>query len=181
MRKELQELMASAGVQLVWLDSKNNISVDRMVSVELRGDCQFGSGKSGKFKDHSALASTAVQDGKVLPFSWVDCVALDQFVRPALHDESKAERSEIYGRAMARLLAHEFYHVLAQTEAHTSSGISKTAFSVNDLLADHLTFQTEALTALHIEAPVVLLSASFGEEADDISRLEAAEDALAAR
>ena len=43
---------------------------------------------------------------------------------------------------MARLLAHEFYHILAQTDDHAPSGIAKARFSTADLLADHFDFET---------------------------------------
>ena len=55
----------------------------------------------------------------------------------------------LYGRSMARLLAHEFYHILAQTGGHAPTGIAKARFSTADLLADHFDFETVALDRLH--------------------------------
>jgi hypothetical protein len=46
------------------------------------------------------------------------------------------------------LLAHELYHVLAQTEDHASAGIAKARFSAADLLAEHLDFETASLDRL---------------------------------
>lgn len=184
MRTELRNLLAPAGVTLQWLDAKSNNAVGKLIAVDLRGTCQFGSDKSEKFKNHSALASTAVTDGRVLPFSWVDCVALDQFLRPALKGQPSKEQDESYGRAMGRLLAHEFYHVLAQTESHTQGGISKTSFSVADLLANHFTFHTDALALIQVEqsAPTLAYAPADSEEAllESDNALES-EVALAAR
>jgi hypothetical protein len=49
---------------------------------------------------------------------------------------------------MARLLAHEFYHVLGQTNSHALAGIAKARFSTADLLADHLDFEAVTLDRL---------------------------------
>jgi hypothetical protein len=89
-----------------------------------------------------------VVDGKILPFSWVDCTALNRFLAPVASEKSKTEQEDLYGRSMARLLAHEFYHVLAQTNGHAAAGIAKARFSTADLLADHLDFETVALDRL---------------------------------
>lgn len=156
MRAELRTLLRPAGLQVVWTGRQNSDNAERLVFVSLRGNCQAGAKASGSFKDKTPLASTAVTDGKVLPFSWVDCNALNQFLKQDLSSRSRSERDEIFGRAMARLLAHEFYHVLTQTEAHTSAGISKASFSTTDLLASYLAFEPEAITHLHVEPAVTL-------------------------
>jgi hypothetical protein len=62
---------------------------------------------------------------------------------------------------MARLLAHEFYHVLAQTDDHTQTGIAKARFSTADLLAEHFDFESVALGRLH--------PPSSGPSTDDVS------------
>jgi hypothetical protein len=62
---------------------------------------------------------------------------------------------------MARLLAHEFYHVLAQTDDHTQTEISKARFSTADLLAEHFDFEAAALERLR--------PPSLGPSTDDTS------------
>jgi hypothetical protein len=156
MREELADLLAPAGVQLQWLAPGASNHADRVISVELRGTCRPNSNNL-KFKNRTALASTAVQDGKVLPFSWVDCAALDRFLGTSL--DSLSNREEVYGKAMARLLAHEFFHVLTESSEHTSSGVSKTAFTVADLLAERLTFHPDALSLLRLDVPEPVLNA----------------------
>ena len=54
---------------------------------------------------------------------------------------------------MARLLAHEFYHVLAQTSDHTVAGIAKASLSAADLEAGRLMFDAAALARFHSHAP----------------------------
>jgi len=95
-----------------------------------------------------------VADGKVLPFSWVDCAALNRFLAPVASGQSQSQQDDLYGRSIARLLAHEFYHILAQTDDHAPAGIAKARFSTVDLLADHFDFETFALNKLRPPAPV---------------------------
>jgi len=49
---------------------------------------------------------------------------------------------------MARLLAHELYHVLMQTSDHTETGIAESQVSSQELLAEHFWFGEIALTRL---------------------------------
>jgi hypothetical protein len=184
MRLELRNLMYPTGVDLVWTNAQNSARAERLVVVTLRGNCEAGAGSSTVFKDKTPLASTAVTDGKVLPFSWVDCTALNQFLKKELANHSAKERPEIFGRAMGRLLAHEFYHVLTQTEAHTSTGVSKASFSTADLLATFFAFEPDAIAHLHLEPAAPVLAALYRSEdvVDDLlSSPQPAETAIATR
>ncbi|MEP7273320.1 MAG: hypothetical protein ABI882_17605 [Acidobacteriota bacterium] len=150
--------MVPTGVNLAWTSAQNPIPTERLIVVTLRGDCQAGATElAGKFKDKTPLASTAVTDGKVLPFSWVDCDALNKFLKQKLLSQDAANRPEIFGRAIARLIAHEFYHVLTETEAHTLNGISKAAFSTADLLTTYFAFEPEAIANLRLEQPTLAI------------------------
>jgi hypothetical protein len=76
----------------------------------------------------------------VLPFSSIDCTALTRALGPVTED--------VYGRAMARVLAHELYHVLTQTTDHSRTGIAKTCFTTGDLLSSRLDFENNILAQL---------------------------------
>ncbi|MEP7352554.1 MAG: hypothetical protein ABI824_04920 [Acidobacteriota bacterium] len=170
MRLELRDLMAETGFNLVWTRDTSSPRVDTLIVVDLRGSCRAGANKTSNLENHSGLASTNVTEGKILPFSWVDCAALDHLLRPALVHQSLDQRDETYGRAMGRLLAHEFYHILAQTEQHTHSGITKKSFSQADLLANHLDFAPDAVARLQpVREPSMPLVAavSDAEEAEE--------------
>lgn len=167
MRNELEEIMQPAGLDLDWLGVGDSTTASRVIWVELKGACEASTGPVEKFKNRTALASTAVQDGKVLPFSWVDCNAVERFLGPSLERFNLADRNILYGKALARLIAHEFFHVLAATEGHTSGGVSKTAFTVADLLAPEIAFQPEAIAMLRTEP---------GLPAAEIAKVEPAYD-----
>jgi hypothetical protein len=164
MRLELRDLMMPTGLNFSWTTAQNSSHADRLIVVEFRGDCRPGAGPAGKFKNRTSLASTSVTDGKVLPFTWVDCNALNQFLRSALEASPMGDRDEMYGRAIARLLAHEFYHVLTQTESHTKMGITKESFSTKDLMASSFAFEPDAVAQLHVERPTPTLASLDGAE-----------------
>jgi hypothetical protein len=170
MERELGALMQSAGFRVVWRDASDPPSAagaEHLVLVELRGVCsaQFSSIASTPLSSPLPLASSSVADGKVLPFSWVDCNALNRFLAPVASNQLQAEQDDLYGRSMARLLAHEFYHILAQTDDHAPSGIAKARFTTADLLAEHLDFQAFALERLHPPAAVASSAGSDGTSA----------------
>ena len=159
MSRELNALMETAGYRVIWRGTANppsGVGVENLIIVELRGVCtaQFAAMANKPLSWTVPLASSSVADGIILPFTWVDCTALNRFLAPVASARPKAEQDDLYGRSMARLLAHEFYHVLAQTDGHAPSGIAKARFSTADLLADHLDFEAVTLDRLRPLAPV---------------------------
>ena len=167
MNRELGSLMQPAGFRVVWRgvsDPPSSAGAEHLLMVELRGVCtaQFLSTASTPLSSPLPLASSSVADGKVLPFSWVDCTALNRFLAPVASNQSQALQDDLYGRSIARLLAHEFYHILAQTDDHAASGIAKARFSTADLLADHFDFETFALSRLH--PPATLTSSASSDD-----------------
>jgi hypothetical protein len=173
MSRELGILMQPAGFQVVWRgagDPPSTAGAEHLVMVELRGVCtaQFSSMTSTPLYFPTPLASSSVSDGKVLPFSWVDCAALNRFLAPVVSATSQAEQDDLYGRSMARLLAHEFYHILAQTDDHAPSGIAKARFSTADLLADHFDFETFALNRLR--PPATMATSASSDDASAAGR-----------
>ena len=150
MKGELANLMQSAGVTLEWLDASAGIpgvQDSQLVVLELEGACGPRSvvppGSSS-----GPLASTAASDGHILPFSAVHCNVLNQMLGPAIAGESARRRDWLYGRALARIAAHEIYHVLTEAAGHSTGGIAKQAFSARDLLAGRFEFEGPALAKL---------------------------------
>ena len=159
MNRELEALMLPAGFRVIWRgasDPPSASGAEHLVMVDLRGVCmaRFSGMASKPLSSPLALASSSVADGRVLPFSWLDCTALNRFLAPVVLSSSQAEQDDLYGRSMARLLAHEFYHILAQTDDHATGGIAKARFSTADLMAEHFDFETSALERLRPPATV---------------------------
>ena len=155
MKRELARLMQSAGYALEW-SGPQDPKIDTgafLAVVELRGDCEAPAGMSpadARLSDAADLASTFVSEGRVLPFSWINCGNVTKLLSSALMDQPGARADYILGRAIARLLAHEFYHMLMQTREHTGSGISKPCFNARDLLAESFEFERSALAELQL-------------------------------
>jgi hypothetical protein len=149
MKLELAVLMGLPGYRVEWRDSQSperNVDNAELVVVELRGSCGVPQGwlAAGQAGRAESLASTHVSGGKVLPFSWVNCGQLTWLLAPSLAGEADAQRDYLYGRAMARLVAHELYHILGNTREHGREGIGKAGFTAKDLLSERFGFAASA-------------------------------------
>ena len=161
MKPELRRLMDSAGYRVIFTDSQAPVaSTDfELVVVTLRGRCgmpAMGPSPRALPTSGAPLASTAVEEGRILPFSSVDCAGLSAMLSAPLSSEPAARRDFLYGRAMARLIAHELYHVLLQTRGHERTGIARPGFSASDLLTDRFAFEAATTARLRPAAPEFL-------------------------
>jgi hypothetical protein len=59
-----------------------------------------------------------------------------------------SEREKIFGRAIARVLAHELYHIFANTRKHTARGIGKSTYLAQELVSGDLHFEERDWIAL---------------------------------
>ena len=131
MKAELEAIMHRAGFEVSWRAANQPIDAPFLAVVDFSGTC--APGPASPFREETSLASTSITDGRVLPFSKIDCAALTRAVGPI--------GDAVYGLAMARVLAHELYHVLAQTTHHGRAGIAKPCFRTTDLLATAFEFE----------------------------------------
>jgi hypothetical protein len=174
MKLELGRLMTTAGYRIEWRDaqtSRKETTSSKLLAVELHGACGILAGnRASDFTPVStrfaSFGSTAVSEGRVLPFSSVDCASLNSALAGPLAGEPGARRDYLYGRAVARVLAHEFYHVLLKTSDHSHEGISRASFSVADLLTEHFEFEQSTLARLRRLPEMV----STGAGADAVGR-----------
>jgi hypothetical protein len=149
-RHELSVLMHSAGYRVEWREpgkSSGDAGGAALAVVELQGTCDIlteAGGQPTNGGSSSNLATTAVSDGRILPFSSMDCGALTRMLAPALAGENSDLQQYSYGRAMARIVAHELYHVLSKDHGHAEDGVAKPAFATGDLLANHFVFASAA-------------------------------------
>lgn len=155
MKRELARLMQTVGYQLEWRGPQDaHIDTSAFLTVvELRGNCAVPSGKAvtgWTLRDSADLASTFVSDGRILPFSWVNCGNLTKLLASPLADQPGARAEFIVGRAVGRLIAHEFYHILMQTRQHSGSGVSKPCFTADDLLNEQFEFEHSVLAELQL-------------------------------
>jgi hypothetical protein len=154
MQDEVENIMAPLGARFEWrsLDQVSGSEVSSQLAVvKFLGHCdQAGYAPP---PTRNALGWTHVSDGVILPFSDVDCDGIRHFLQTGLLGLPGRDREEVYGRAVGRVLAHEFYHIFANTVHHGSNGVGKSIYSVFDLLSRDFQFREPESEALHNNRP----------------------------
>jgi hypothetical protein len=152
---EVDAIMEPLGRNFVWraISGVNGREVSSELAVlTFKGSCHV-EGLVLKEVHPGALGWTHVSDGAILPFAEVDCDRVRLFVQKELLYRKPADREEIFGRAIARVIAHELYHIFANTNHHSHNGIGKAAFSVQELLCDDFVFEEAQCDALRSSVP----------------------------
>jgi len=158
MKRELSGIMQSAGYRVVYGDPRKPDTAagfSKLVVLELRGNCGMPPGNyrlERAVASGVSLAETSVSSGVVMPFSRINCANLTRTIGPLLADEAGAQRDYFYGRAMARVAAHEIYHVTMGSQDHSHEGVAKPSFTVADLLDERFDFDRVALAHLRQSA-----------------------------
>jgi|SRR5579863_2531519 len=135
MKRELQNLMQSSGIELNWrsLDEVSaSDSFPSVVVVTFHGTCAMRPLAPPLPGEPAALAYTHISDGTVIPFADVEC----DRIRRTLTSTPGARSELLFGRALGRVLGHELHHILERTRRHTAHGLSRKSLSARDLIAD---------------------------------------------
>ena len=152
---EVESIMGPLGRHFVWrsLAGVNGHEISSELAVlTFKGRCNV-EGLTLKEVHPGALGWTHVSDGAILPFSEIDCDRIRLFVQKELLFRKPAEREEIFGRALARVVAHELYHIFANTPHHGSDGVAKAAYTSQELLCDDFVFEEVQSAALRSSIP----------------------------
>jgi hypothetical protein len=113
-----------------------------LVVVRLRGECKLDARPLRRLEP-GPLAFAHTSDGQVLPFMEVLCERIKATIRPVMWGEQFRRADELLGRAIARVMAHELYHIIGQTCEHGNDGIARHALSGTQLIMDTLEFHPE--------------------------------------
>jgi hypothetical protein len=139
MQHELLTIMQPAGLRFDWRSSAG--AEHAPPAAEIAVARFFGRCDAGNLASHTGntgpLGWTHVSDGAILHFTGVDCNRLRDFLEAGMRHLPPLERDAVFGRALGRILAHEIYHIFANTQRH-GAGVSKAAYSVDDLLSGAL-------------------------------------------
>ena len=144
---ELRILLSPAAVFPVLRDMDLKTSSEQfreLVVVKISGRCTFDL-KERRSAVQGPLAAAHSTDGYILPFIDVACERIRDVLQPALRGPHFDRLHSLFGRAMARVLAHELYHVLGRTKKHGDSALTAERMSAHQLLADRLHFEDEDL------------------------------------
>lgn len=169
LHKEVSDLMTSAGVNAQWEDPTSYRDVNgSTVVVDLEGECSVPfHTEAPPPKDGTPIGSTVASDSHLLPFVNVNCSVLSALMAPYLANQPKTFREFVFGRAMGRVLAHELYHFVTQSEAHPVSGVAKAYFTANDLMKSRFEFDEMALDRVHNSPNVDSSPAALDSERGD--------------
>ena len=150
MQDELETIMSPIGLRFDWRalskSRANEVSVELAV-ITFKGHCDVAN-LSSERTNPGALGWTHVSDGVILPFSDVDCDRIRSFIQHDLLTVRPEIREETYGRAVARVLAHELYHIFANTAKHGACGVAKASYTVQELLSEDFQFEGKESDAL---------------------------------
>jgi len=142
LHEELTTIMAPMGLQFEWRALSgvrgNEVSVELAV-LTFKGRCDVN-GLAPRNAVSCALGWTHVSDGAILPFAGVDCDRIRGFVQKELFGMDAEDREAAFGRALGRVVAHELYHIFANTSRHASDGVAKASYTVEELLAEEFQF-----------------------------------------
>ncbi len=124
MQAELQRLLDPADLEIQWKTSRSGAEDFDLVAVgSFEGSC---SSKEAVAEGSSILGDTSISNGHILPFFRVDCATIQRLL-------DRNADGAVLGRALARVIAHELYHIIANTSAHHDTGVAKAKFSTKDL------------------------------------------------
>jgi mono/diheme cytochrome c family protein len=153
LKAELTSIMLPVGFPYEWksLDApRQGESFSELAVVTFKGTCDL-SGLLPQRLDTGALGWTHVTDGHIIPFSDVDCDRIRGFLSRALVSLPQPQRDYAFGRAVARVMAHELYHIFSHMEHHGPSGVAQPSYNVRELMGDDFRFSAddrEILSAL---------------------------------
>jgi hypothetical protein len=143
MQREMNRLLARSERRVEFLDRKQiqpGVDVADLTVVRFRGNCRM-TVDPVYLDERGPLAFAHTADGDVLPFAEVLCDRVRKAALSAMHGGDHAKGQELMGRAMARVLAHELWHVKTNSTGHTKSGVTRHALSGKQLIADQLDFE----------------------------------------
>ena len=149
-RDELASIMSPMGFHIEWRSLSEEVGYPEAVKlavITFKGHCD-ASGNLPVFRNGGVLGLTHISDGAILPFSEVDCDAIRASIQKGLSMRYSDNRPKIFGRAVARVLAHELYHVFARTSKHRSCGLGKSTYTETELLSDDFQFEKGDAIAL---------------------------------
>jgi hypothetical protein len=148
MQSELQSILYRAG-----------LSPELRVKDELPPDPQFGDLLIFKMKGHCSteqlpigaildergpLAWTYESDGEMLSFGEVQCDRVRLSLQRLYGPQTAEMHSTLYGKALARVVAHEMYHMLSNSSEHTKAGVTKSSLTPRELAEDPMPFSPNA-------------------------------------
>ena len=147
MGREAAYILRLSGVSLRWrLGAPAQAVTGLLVVVKLVGRCDMDG--SPAFLQPGPLGWANEVNGRVLPFSTLACDNLRGAVQSALTGGGPLRGNTLLGRAMGRVLAHEVYHIVADTSDHAREGVTQASLTPRELTSGQLELGPEGVEAI---------------------------------
>lgn len=152
MKQEVGAILKDSGMRIDWRERTEVRSSDSfadLVVIKFRGVCKMDSTLSSDDEESGPLAFTHTSNGFVLPFSEIRCDRVRSSLRGVMSRRDYLQSDAMFGRAVARVVAHELYHVLARSESHAAKGVAQRALSGSELIGDQLELNPDDVNNMH--------------------------------
>ncbi len=147
MGREAAHILKKSGVALHWHLAEPVESVDgRLVVVKLVGSCDMDGPLA--FPMPGPLGWSHEVNGVILPFSDLACDNIRGTIQRGQEGGTQLRGNILLGRAMGRVLAHELYHIVADTAEHGEDGVAQAALSARELTSGQLEFRASDVEAI---------------------------------
>ncbi len=153
LQHQLATMFRSSGISVAVL-AKNDLPANRafgdLAVFKMKGTCTATMLPIAALSDERGpLAMTYTNDDEVLPFGEVECDRVRSSLRRVYGVSAPLnQRDAAFHVALARVIAHELYHMVAASKQHASSGVTKEALSTADLTGPALPFADEVKAEL---------------------------------
>jgi hypothetical protein len=147
MGREAAHILKHSGVVLRWhLFEPDQVFNGLLVVVKLIGRCDMDG--SPAFMVPGPLGWSHQVNGAVLPFSDLACDNIRGAVQSAVLSGNQLRGNVLLGRAMGRVLAHELYHVVADTAEHGADGVAQAGLTARELTSGPLELDASEVAAV---------------------------------
>jgi len=147
MGSEAAHILTQSGVSLRWqLGQPAHAVSGLLVVVKLLGRCDMD-GPAG-FPMPGPLGWAHEVNGVILPFSDLACDNIRGAVHSAPIADGQLRGNVLLGRALGRVLAHELYHIVANTSEHDEGGVAQSALSGRELTSGLLELRPSDVEAI---------------------------------
>ena len=150
--QELSRILAPTGADINIRVRNESSEVEisgELVVFKMKGWCTMNALPIGALSDERGpLAMTYSVDGQMLEFGEVNCDRVRSSLQRVFGTSYSNIQQQVYGRALARVMAHELYHMFVQSPIHSRRGITKGSLSAWELSSEDLRMSPSALHAL---------------------------------
>jgi hypothetical protein len=158
-QNELASLLTPIGWDVEWAPLRE---AGRAVSASLavahfKGACDL-TDLAPRYDYQRVLGETHATDGVILPFTDIYCDVIGSLLAGNLESVDPKMREHVFGRAVARVLAHELYHILTGEKQHGAEGVAEAVVTPRELISNGFQFQHAQVEKLRMKLVPVLLN-----------------------